>query len=157
MNFLLKGHAKIKLCKKNIKKFHLKIAVHCILKFTIKYLKYFSKNTIYSNLNIKYIYHYTSNLKYLLFSGIDWETFVRIYRDIVINLTLCTMIVKLELVFSKVAKWNHGTNINRSIIHYYSRSRLMWSLWVRPKSDSINQMLTITNYFYLVSFGKWNV
>ncbi len=36
-------------------------------------------------------------------------------------------------------------------IHFkYSRSRLMWSLWARPK------VITLTDYFYLVVFNKWH-
>ena len=39
---------------------------------------------------------------------------------------------------------------------WYSRSRLMWSLWVRT-SDKINRMITVTDNFYLVIFSKWSL
>ncbi len=35
------------------------------------------------------------------------------------------------------------------ITNKYSRSRLMWSLWARPK------VITLTSCFYLVSISKW--
>ena len=36
---------------------------------------------------------------------------------------------------------------------FYNRSRLMWSLWARPKSHNIIWMITITGDFYLVIFS----
>ena len=38
----------------------------------------------------------------------------------------------------------------------YIRTRLMWSLWTRSKSNTINQMIPLTGEIYLVIFDQWN-